>query len=78
MRIDECLTNHKQSIGRISDCFCNGIYLYVASTQSHRPEEAITRSHDKCEPDFGVDPPFFYFIALKSTDDFHVKLQEPC
>ena len=34
-----------QSMGQKLDCFCKGIEF----TQSHRPEEAITDSYDKCE-----------------------------
>ena len=37
-----------QGIGRILDHFCKD----VAFTQSHRPEEAITDSYNKCGPGF--------------------------
>ena len=33
-------------MGQTLDCFCKGIEF----TQSHRPEEAIPHSYDKCEP----------------------------
>ena len=34
-------------MGQTLDCFCKGKEF----TQSHRPEEAIRDSYDKCEPD---------------------------
>ena len=34
-------------MGQTLDCFCKGIEF----AQSHRPEEAIPYSYDKCEPD---------------------------
>ena len=37
--VNEFLTN--QCLGRNLDCFCRSIYLYIAFTQSHRPEDAI-------------------------------------
>ena len=37
-------------MGQILDCFCNGIEF----TQSHRPEEVIPDSYDKCEAGFGM------------------------
>ena len=37
---------------QILDYFCKGVYLYIAFTQSHRPEEAIPDPNDKCEPGF--------------------------
>ena len=33
-------------MGQTLDCFCKGMEF----TQSHRPEEAIPDSYDKCEP----------------------------
>ena len=48
--VTECMTT--QGIGRILDHFCKDIHLYVAFTQSHRPEEAITDSYNKCGPGF--------------------------
>ena len=33
-------------MGQTLDCFCKG----MAFTQSHRPEEAIPNSYDKCKP----------------------------
>ena len=33
-------------MGQTLDCFCKGMKF----TQSHRPEEAIPDSNDKCEP----------------------------
>ena len=33
-------------MGQTLDCFCKGIEF----TQSHRPEEAILDSYDKCGP----------------------------
>ena len=33
-------------MGQTLDSFCKGIEF----TQSHRPEEAIPHSYDKCEP----------------------------
>ena len=37
-------------MGETLDCFCKGIEF----TQSHRPEEAIPDSYDKCEPGFNM------------------------
>ena len=31
-----------------------GIYLYIAFTQSHRPEEPFLDPYDKCELDFAL------------------------
>ena len=50
--VNECLTNQRHSMGRTLNCFWKGIYtliLYIAFTQSHRPEKAIGDSDDKCE-----------------------------
>ena len=33
-------------MGQTLDCFCKGMTF----TQSHRPEEAIPNSYDKCKP----------------------------
>ena len=45
------LKNH--CIGGILDCLRKGLYLYITfTTKSHRPEEAVPDSHDKCELGF--------------------------
>ena len=45
MYVNECLT--KESIRRTLDCFCKGLHLNIAVTQSHRPEEATSISYKK-------------------------------
>ena len=37
-------------MGQTLDCFCKGIEF----TQSHRSEEAIPDSYNKCEPDHTI------------------------
>ena len=39
-------------MGQILDCFCKGIHINIEFTQSHRPEEAIPYSNNKCQPGF--------------------------
>ena len=34
---------------QILDCFCTDINLYIALTQSHRPDETIPDSYNRCE-----------------------------
>ena len=45
MNIEQTKVWDKHS-GQTLDCFCK----CIESTQSHRPEEAIPNSNDKCEP----------------------------
>ena len=56
---EECMlisaSSTNQSMGRILDCVCKGLYKDKAFTQLNRPEEAIHDSYDKCEPGFNID-----------------------
>ena len=61
MYVNEPVT--KQSMGRRLDCFCKGIQLYMAFTQSHRPEEAILDSYDKHVSGF-IDIGNYHLIFL--------------
>ena len=45
-------------MGQTLDCFCKGIEC----TQSHRPEEAIADSYDKCEPGLTLMIQFTFLI----------------
>ena len=50
-------------MGQTLDCFGKGREF----TQSHRPEEAIPDSYDKCEP--GLSFNFQFFIFQKPCRD---------
>ena len=68
--MNECLTNH--SMGRILDCFAR-VYTHITFTQSHRQEDEIPDSYDKCEPGFKQGARFMFtssvVYAVRGTNE---------
>ena len=61
-------------MGETLDCFSKGIEF----TQSHRPEEAIPDSYDKCEPGFNLklDEILLMYLPLFRWSVFKESVQE--
>ena len=55
-------------MGQTLDCFDKGIEF----TQSHRPEEAIPDSYDKCEPALVLKYTITYYLLLRIKLITHV------